>query len=61
MDKQKSSLPDVEHLKESSRALKTKKTIKNVLFSKKGFEFNEADGIMLFDPGKIETEINKLP
>jgi uncharacterized protein len=52
---------EFEHLEESSRALKTKKSIKKVLFSKKGFEFKEADDIMLFDPEKIETEINKLP
>jgi uncharacterized protein len=51
---------ELERLEESSRALKTKKSIKKVLFSKKGFEFKEADDIMIFDPGKIETEINKL-
>ena len=29
--------------------------------SKKGFEFKEATDIMLFDPERLETEINKLP
>jgi hypothetical protein len=41
--------------------LKTKKSIKKVLFSKTGFEFKEAADIMLFDPERLETEINKLP
>jgi AAA+ ATPase superfamily predicted ATPase len=52
---------ELEHLEESSKALKTKKPIKKVLFSKKGFEFKEASDIMLFDPERIEIEINKLP
>jgi hypothetical protein len=52
---------EFEQLEESSRALKTKKTIKKVLFSKKGFEFKETDDIMLFDPERIETEISELP
>jgi AAA+ ATPase superfamily predicted ATPase len=52
---------EIEHIEESSKALKTKKSIKKVLFSKKGFEFKEAADIMLFDPERLETEINKLP
>jgi AAA+ ATPase superfamily predicted ATPase len=52
---------ELEHLEESSKALKTKKPIKKVLFPKKGFEFKEASDIMLFDPERIEIEINKLP
>ena len=52
---------ELEHLEESCKALKTRKSIKKVLFSKEGFEFKESDDIMLFDPKKIETEINKLP
>jgi AAA+ ATPase superfamily predicted ATPase len=52
---------EIEHLEESSKALKTKKPIKKVLFSKKGFEFKETADMMLFDPQKLETEINKLP
>lgn len=54
-------LSELNRLEESSKALKTKKQIRKVLFSKKGFEFNEANDILLFDPEKIETEINKLP
>jgi AAA+ ATPase superfamily predicted ATPase len=52
---------EIEHLEESSKALKTKKPIKKVLFSKKGFEFKETTDMMLFDPQRLETEINKLP
>lgn len=52
---------EIEHLEESSKALKTKKPIKKVLFSKKGFEFKEATDMMLFDPQRLETEIKKLP
>lgn len=52
---------ELSHLEESAKALKTKKQIKKALFSKKGFEFNETDDTLLFDPEKIETEINKLP
>jgi uncharacterized protein len=52
---------ELEHLEGSCKALKTRKSIKKVLFSKEGFEFKESDDIMLFDPKKIETEINKLP
>lgn len=50
-------LSELTHLEESSKALKTKKPIKQVLFSKKGFKFNEAGDTLLFDPEKIETEI----
>jgi AAA+ ATPase superfamily predicted ATPase len=57
----KSHFTEVEHLEESSKALKTNKAVKKVLFSKTGFEFKEAADIMLFDPIRIETEINKLP
>ena len=46
---------EIEHIEESSKALKTKKSIKKVLFSKKGFEFKEAADIMLFDPERLET------
>jgi AAA+ ATPase superfamily predicted ATPase len=52
---------DLRHLEESLRALATKKPIKKVLFSKSGFEFNQAKDVLLFDPKKIEVEINKLP
>jgi AAA+ ATPase superfamily predicted ATPase len=52
---------EIEHLEESSKALKTKKSIKKVFFSKKGFEFKEATDTLLFDPERFETEINKLP
>jgi uncharacterized protein len=53
----KVSFADYEHLEESCRALKTRKPIKTVFFSKSGFEFKEADGTMLFDPQKIESEL----
>ena len=52
---------EIEHIEESSKALKTKKSIKKVLFSKTGFEFKETADMMLFDPERLETEINKLP
>jgi hypothetical protein len=52
---------ELEHLEESSKALKTKKPIKKVLFSKKGFEFKETSDIMLFDPERIETELTLFP
>ena len=52
---------EIEHLEESLKALKTKKSIKKVFFSKKGFEFKEATDTLLFDPERLETEINKLP
>ena len=52
---------EIEHLQESMKALKTKKPIKIVLFSKKGFEFKESADILLFDPERLEIEINMLP
>lgn len=57
----KVAFAESKHLEESCKALKTKKSIKKVLFSKKGFEFKETDDIILFDPEKIETEIKKFP
>ncbi|MGD6805834.1 MAG: ATP-binding protein [Candidatus Bathyarchaeia archaeon] len=52
---------ELNRLGESSTALKTKKPIRKVLFSKTGFEFSEPNaGTMLFDPIRIETEIAKL-
>jgi hypothetical protein len=48
------------HLEESSKALKTKKQVKKVLFSRNGFEFEESIDLMLFDPAKIEAEIRKF-
>jgi uncharacterized protein len=56
----KTRLADLDHLGESSNALKTKKAVNKVLFSKSGFEFKEVDGIMLFDPERIAIEISKL-
>ena len=50
---------EANRLEESSKALKTKKPIKKALFSKQGFEFFEAKDTILFDPKKIEEEINK--
>ena len=51
---------EIDHLEESSKALKTKKSIKKVFFSKRGFEFQQTNDIILFDPEKIETETNKF-
>ncbi|MCW4002929.1 MAG: ATP-binding protein [Candidatus Bathyarchaeota archaeon] len=55
----KARLEDLRCLEESSLALKTGKPIKKVLFSKRGFNFSQADA-MLFDPSRIDMEISKL-
>ena len=41
------------HLKQSARALKTKKPIKWVMFNKKGFSVDESTGVLLFDAERI--------
>jgi AAA+ ATPase superfamily predicted ATPase len=56
----KIGLMDLNNLEESSQAVKTKKTVKKVLFSKSGFELNEANDILLFNPERIESEIQSL-
>lgn len=57
----KSRVADLKHLEESARSIKTKKPIKKALFSKRGFEFDEADGAILFDSDRFNVEISKLP
>jgi AAA+ ATPase superfamily predicted ATPase len=57
----KARVADLNRLEESSKALKTTKEARMVLFSKLGFEFEEANGLSLFDPERIEVEIGKLP
>ena len=44
---------ELEHLKVSAKALKTKKPIKWVLFNKKGFTIKESKNVLLFDAEKI--------
>jgi hypothetical protein len=56
----KTRIADLAHLEESSRFLKTKKGIMKVLFSRGGFDFNEANGVILFDPERISVEINRF-
>jgi hypothetical protein len=56
----KISLMDLSNLEESSKAIKTKKNIKKVLFSKSGFNLKEANDILLFNPESIESEIQTL-
>ncbi len=53
----------VRHLEESLGALKTEtdKPIRKVFFAKEGFEFSGAEDVLLFDPRRIEAEINRLP
>ena len=56
----KTNLSDLKNLEESLRILKSKKMIKKILFSKSGFNFNEGNDVMLFDPKRIEIELTKL-
>lgn len=54
---------ELEHLRESAKvlALKTKKPLKWVLFSKNGFNRLEESGeLLLFDPKRIEAEIKRF-
>jgi len=44
---------ELEHLKQSAVALKTKKPIKWILFNKKGFTIKESEDVLLFDTEKI--------
>ncbi len=44
---------ELEHLKQSAKALKTKKQVKWVLFNKKGFSINESKDVLLFDAERI--------
>jgi len=53
MDEQKKGWSEVNKLEISSQALKTRKSIKKVLFSKQGFDFIEATDTILFDPQRI--------
>jgi AAA+ ATPase superfamily predicted ATPase len=56
----KMRLSDIDHLDQYSSALNTQKSLKKVFFSKSGFEFEETNGITLFDPEKIDNAINKF-
>lgn len=47
---------ELERLKVSAKALKTKKAVKWVLFNKKGFSIKESKDVLLFDAGKIVKE-----
>ncbi|MEW6528306.1 MAG: ATP-binding protein [Candidatus Micrarchaeota archaeon] len=47
---------ELEHLKQSAKVLKTKKPIKWVLFSKKGFTIKESNDVLLFDAERIVKE-----
>lgn len=52
---------EINRLHESSKALKTKKPIKKVLFAKAGFNFSEPPAeTLIFDPARIETELANL-
>ena len=50
---------DLVHLKQSGKAIKTKKQIKWILFSKTGFEVLESNDVLLFDAKGLSN--NKLP
>jgi len=54
---EKMGIRELDHLKASAKALKTKKPIKWVLFSKSGFGIKESDDLLLFDPGAIAASI----
>ncbi len=47
---------ELEHLKQSAKALKTKKPVKLVLFNKRGFAINEGKDMLLFDVERIVKE-----
>lgn len=44
---------ELEHLKVSAKALKTKKPVKWILFNKKGFSIKESNDVLLFDAERI--------
>jgi hypothetical protein len=56
----KTSSADLYNLKKSSAAFQTKKIVKQVIFSKSGFNFTETKNTMLFSPERLEMEILKL-
>lgn len=47
---------ELEHLRQSAKALKTKKLLKWVLFNKKGFRMKESKNLLLFDAKRIVKE-----
>ncbi len=47
----KAGKKELEHLRQSARALKTRKPITFVLFDRAGFDLKVEDGLLLFDPG----------
>jgi len=57
----KASWSELNRLGESSKALKTGKHVRKVLFTKAGFDFSEsATDAILFDPIRIDAEITKF-
>jgi AAA+ ATPase superfamily predicted ATPase len=56
----KTATADLYNLKKSSAAFLTKKMVKQVIFSKSGFDFNETKNTMLFCPERLEMEILRL-
>lgn len=48
---------ELNHLKQSAKALKTKKPVKWVLFNKKGFTIKENEDTLLFNAEKITTSL----
>ena len=54
----KTSRAEFYRLEENSKALKTNKPVKKVMFTKTGFDFSDKHtDIILFDPDRIEAEI----
>jgi hypothetical protein len=47
-------------LKDSAKALKTRKPLKWVLFSRSGFEIEQGQDLLLFDPERISSELGRL-
>lgn len=56
----KTPFADLYNLKKSSAAFQTKKMVKQVIFSKSGFDFTETKNTMLFSTERLEMEILKL-
>ena len=52
----KAGKKELEHLRQSARALKTRKPITFVLFDRAGFDLKVEDGLLLFDPGRMVSE-----
>ncbi|MFA6330365.1 MAG: ATP-binding protein [Candidatus Micrarchaeia archaeon] len=57
---EKIGLAELNRLAESAKALKAKKPVKLVMFSKSGFSIKETEDTLLFDPERIEREIKRI-